>query len=210
MAVSSPVTGTSPGAGRPPTARRALQLQPGRTAYLAPTALRQDAVDVLMHQQLGVRELLARYDELSGSAGFRGHGKRALADQLCAELAVHLHVVNEVLLPWLLAEAERQAVVLRAAAETEVLRYLVHQTMDTDVDDPLMDARIQVLSEVFDIYIHGCLCELMPLTRRSGADMLVLGQALQKRAAQLMDEVGERGGVNFEDESADPVGLPPR
>lgn len=190
--------------------QRLLQLQPGRAAHWAPTQLRQDAVDVLMHQQLGVRELLARYQDLSGSPGFGGPAKRALADQLCAELAVHLQVVSEVLVPLLLAQADRPAPVLRAAAEAEVLRHLVLQLVATRVEDPLLDARVQVLSEVFDIYIHGCLCELMPITRRSGTDMLLLGLAFSQRTAQLMAQVAEDGDLRFENEADDPVGLPPR
>lgn len=194
----------------PSHSQRMLQLQPGRASYWSPTQLRQDAVDVLMHQQLGVRDLLARYDELGGSPGFRGPAKRALADQLCAELTVHLQVVSEVLVPLLLAEGSRPGPVLRAAAEADVLRHLALQLVATRVDDPLLDARVQVLSEVFDIYIHGCLCDLMPITRRSGTDMLLLGQALQARAAQLMAQVAQDGDLRFENEADDPVGLPPR
>jgi hypothetical protein len=170
-----------------------------------------DAIDVLMRGHMNARELISRYQMLQRSPGFGPRARRALADELCAELAVHLHIEEELFYPALRdAGAAGDTELALAEVEHECLRSMLSRVQSMSPDEPLFDARIGVISEMFDLHLHREVAEMYPLARRSDIDLALLGEALQLRRDELLEQVENGMGIHFENEGNDPVGLPPR
>lgn len=171
-----------------------------------------EVLDLLVAGQAGVRNLLARYRTLCESDDGRRHDARrgGLARRLCAELAVQLQIEDEVFYPALRAALADSALVDVAEVEHECLRELVSRVVDMVPSDPLFDARVLVIAELFDLHLAREAQELHPAAMRSALDFHAIALALMQRRDDLLAELADGQGPRFENEEADPVGAPPR
>jgi hypothetical protein len=144
------------------------------------------------------------------SPQFGPTARRSLGDQLCIELAIHLHLEEEMFYPSVREEVGDHPDLALAEVEHECLRGQVQRLLMTPPEDRSFDARVGLIATLFDMHLHRELADLYPLARQSGLDLQLLGQALAERRDQLLGMVDETGSLNFENEADDPVGQPPR
>ena len=57
-------------------------------------------------------------------------------------------------------------------------------------DDALYDAKVIVLGEYIDHHVKEEEGEMFPKCRKSDMDLVALGEAIDARKAELMDEMG--------------------
>lgn len=197
-------TALSPGLSRPADARRASIGSAGTGVGDGPVHT------VLLDGFYVVRWLLARHGVLARAANDRGSAlfRGAVARRLCAELAVHLQVTQELLHPRLRETAPDANVIEQAEVEQECLRGLLARLYRMAPDDPLFDARVTVLGEIFELHARHAVQQVFPLLQ--GPGMGPLAAAMRQRRDELLAQLDTTGGLSLENEEADPVGEPPR
>lgn len=168
-------------------------------------------LELLVSGQSTVRCLLARYRalcerRLPGTENQRG----GLARRLCAELAVQLAVEDQVFYPALRAAMHDGSLIDVAEVEHECLRELTSRVVEMAPDDPLFDARVLVIGELFELHLAREAHELHPAAMRSPLDFHDIAMQLMQRRDDLLAELADGHGPHFENEEADPVGEPPR
>ena len=171
----------------------------------------EEVLDLLITGQSTARCLLARYRSLCerrhpGTEAQRG----GLARRLCAELAVQLQVEDEVFYPALRAAMHDGSLIDVAEVEHECLRELTSRVVEMAPDDPLFDARVLVIGELFELHLAREAHELHPAAMRSPLDFHAISMHLMQRRDDLLAELADGHGPRFENEEADPVGEPPR
>jgi hypothetical protein len=171
----------------------------------------EEVLDLLITGQSTVRCLLARYRalcerRLPGTDAQRG----GLARRLCAELAVQLAVEDEVFYPALRAAMHDARLIDVAEVEHECLRELTGRVVEMAPDDPMFDARVLVIGELFELHLAREAHELHPAAMRSPLDFHDIAMQLMQRRDDLLAELADGHGPRFENEEADPVGEPPR
>ncbi len=170
-----------------------------------------DAVRRLMYDsQATVRRLLARFALMrTEPAALRANVVRLL----CAELAVHLQVQEELLYPELRDQLRDSRPIDEAEVEHECLREQMEALIDLAPNDPQYDARVMVVAELFELSLQREQAQLHPLLRRCGLDSRDLGASMARRRDELLADLAARPGdllLRPENEDADPVGAPPR
>lgn len=176
---------------------------------LPPQLARHPAMQALLQGQHAVRRLLRRQADLrNGDAAGADDTRRHLVRRLCTELVVHMHVQEELLYPRLRRLVDDTLPIDQSEAEHQCLRDLAERLVAMAPSDPLFEARLQVLAEIFDLHVRREVREVYPLMQ--GRALRNLGQALQCRRDELLMAVDLRDGTPPENEEADPVGEPPR
>ena len=140
-----------------------------------PSPQHNPAQRVLEDGQAMVRYLLARYALLDPLHGAGPVLRAGVARRLCAELAAHMHVEEELLYPKLRAVLEDCSPLDQAEVEHECLRELMDRLMEMDGQDPMFDASVIVLGEIFDMHLQRESQQVFPLLQRSGLDLRTLG-----------------------------------
>lgn len=195
---------TRPVAGLPDRPRLATRRTPQHD-----TATDDTALHVLEHGRAVINGLLARYAQLQRSDATAPAACRDLVQQLCRELAVYMHVQEELLYPKLREQVSDSSPIDRSEIENECLRDLMQRLMGVAADEPLFDARITVLAEIFSAHAGRERVQLQPLLQ--ALDGRHLGRQVADRRNALLAELAERPHtLRIENEEADPVGEPPR
>lgn len=141
----------------------------------------------------------------------RGCELRAAAvRRLSAELSAHLHVEEELLHPRLRDVIQDPAPLERAEVVRDLLRDQLQRLSKAGPDEPLFGARVQVLGDWLDcelgrerVQLHALL-PVLPIDRRA------LANDMRRRLDALLAQAAQGHGPRFENEDADPVGLPPQ
>lgn len=194
-------TTTTIAADRP---RLAARRTPQHTAGVDDSALH-----VLEEGRAVMHGLLSRYAQSRRSDAAPPEDRRALVQRLCTELAAYMHVQEELIYPRLREQALDGAPIDRSEIEHECLRDLMERLMDSPADEPLFDARVTVLAEIFSAHAGRERVQLLPLLQ--AVDGQALGRQVADRRAALLAEMADRPhALRIENEEADPVGEPPR
>ncbi|NRF68130.1 hemerythrin domain-containing protein [Aquincola sp. S2] len=168
-------------------------------------------LDVLLAGQAMTRCLMARYTRLRAQGPSADPLRAGLARRLCAELAVQLQIEEELFYPELRQVLIDSAPVDQAEVEHECMRELSTRLMDMAPDDPMFDARVMVLGELLELHLAREAQQIYPMALRAPLDFSALGLALVQRRDELLADIADSaGGERLENESADPVGEPPR
>lgn len=178
------------------------------TAWLQPQKPGNPTLRMLEDGQATVRGLLNRHALMAPQ---RGTALRAgVARRLCAEMAVHLQVEAALLYPRLRDVLDNSAALDQAEVEHECMRALMERLMVMDANEPLFDASVTVLGELFDLHLQRQALQVLPLLYSSGLDLHQLGTRMMRCRDDLLAEMADGHGPRFENEEADPVGQPPR
>lgn len=139
--------------------------------------------------------------------------QHAPADGLCAGVGAHLRATEALLHPVLRDLGADAGVIEHAEALHEVLQGQVERLATMAADDPMFDARIAALGDVFGLLARFETGQLAPLA----ADPRIEGGALARAIRRHRDEALACDGASAdvtpwraENEDADPVGDPPR
>jgi len=115
--------------------------------------------------------------------------KKALAIRVCKALTVHTTIEEEIFYPAFLEATKDKAMHHEAEVEHDGARKLIAEIQASGPDDDYYDAKVHVLSEMIKHHVKeeeqrdGLFAE----ARQADMDLVVLGQQLAERKAQLMD-----------------------
>lgn len=149
----------------------------------------RDAVAVLKADHKEVKALFEQYKKLVESEEV-GEERQAVAQQICLLLTVHATAEEEIFYPAARAAIDESDLLDEAEVEHASAKDLIAQIEAMNPDDALYDAKVIVLGEYIDHHVKEEEDEMFPKCKKSDMDLVALGEAIDARKAELMDEMG--------------------
>ncbi len=172
------------------TRASAKKAGPARKAAAKSPARPKDACDLLEADHKAVRKMFDEYGTLCESRARSAQAKkRELAQQICLALTVHALIEEEIFYPAARGVLKDKALLNEATVEHATVKELIEQIQGMEEDDPLFDARVQVLGEYVDHHVKEERSELFPKVRESRLNLLALREELAQRKEQLMAQM---------------------
>jgi hemerythrin-like domain-containing protein len=144
----------------------------------------QDAISMLVEDHREVADMFEQFDQLGDRAKA---GKEKLKDKICIALIAHTTIEEEIFYP-----AARKAIedgedmVDEAVVEHASAKDLIRQLQEMQPDDELYDAKVKVLGEQIEHHVEEEEKEMFPKARKSGLDLVALGQEMAMRKQELL------------------------
>ena len=148
-------------------------------------AARQDAIALLTADHREVHEMFEQFEQLGDRARAT---KEKLKEKICKALIAHTTIEEEIFYPAVREQIEDgEDMVDEAVVEHAAAKDLIQQLQEMDPDDELFDAKVKVLGEQIDHHVEEEEKEMFPKVKKSGLDLLALGQEMAMRKQELMD-----------------------
>jgi hypothetical protein len=144
----------------------------------------QDAIDLLEADHRAVTKLFSAYKDLAGNDA-AGARRRALAEQICMELAIHTRLEEEIFYPPVREAIRDDDLLDEAEVEHATAKELIAQILSMRPGDELYDAKVTVLGEYIDHHIKEEREAMFPKVRKSGLDLAELAARLLVRKREL-------------------------
>ena len=148
-----------------------------KKAHKATTLLRAD------HKL--VEELFEQYENARSTSK-----KKTLVAQICKELTVHAQIEEEIFYPKVKSVLKDSELLPEAYVEHETLKNLIAQIQDVEPSGEMYDAKVKVLCEYVKHHVKEEHTEMFPQVNASSLDLYALGEELQIRKVQLMNDFG--------------------
>jgi len=142
----------------------------------------KDAIALLKADHKEVKALFAKFDGLSDRSKV---SKKAVADRICEALTVHTRIEEEIFYPAVRKAIKDDDIMDEAVVEHAGAKDLIAQIEAIDPGEELYDAKVKVLSEQIDHHVEEEEGEMFPKVRKSGLDLVALGQQMAARKAEL-------------------------
>ena len=148
-----------------------------------------DAVELLKSDHKEVKTLFEQFKQLVESEEV-AEERQAVAQQICLLLTVHATAEEEIFYPAARDAIEDSDLLDEAEVEHASAKELIAQIEAMNPDDALYDAKVIVLGEYIDHHVKEEEGELFPKCKKSDMDLRALGEAIESRKAELMEELG--------------------
>ena len=148
-----------------------------------------DAIKLLTADHREVKALFQEYQKLVDHDA-EDEEKQPIAEQICAMLTVHAQIEEELFYPAAKEAIKEPDLVDEATVEHASAKDLIAQLRESDPTDELYDAKVKVLGEYIDHHVKEEEGELFPQARRAKVDLAALGEQLEQRKTELMQEMG--------------------
>jgi hemerythrin superfamily protein len=144
----------------------------------------QDAIALLTADHREVSDMFEQFDQLGDRATT---SKEKLKDKICKALIAHTTIEEEIFYPAVRAKIEEgEDMVDEAVVEHAAAKDLIKQLQEMQPDDELYDAKVKVLGEQIEHHVKEEEKEMFPKVKKSGLDLLALGQEMAMRKQELM------------------------
>jgi hemerythrin superfamily protein len=144
----------------------------------------QDAIALLTADHREVSDMFDQFEQLGDRAMT---SKEKLKDKICKALIAHTTIEEEIFYPAVRGQIEEgEDMVDEAVVEHAAAKDLIKQLQEMQPDDELYDAKVKVLSEQIEHHVKEEEKEMFPKVRKSGLDLLALGQEMAMRKQELM------------------------
>lgn len=166
------------------------------TAGSSRTTEAGDAISLLKDDHRAVVKLFDAFEKVKQTQDL--DAKTTLVRRACEELTVHAMIEEELLYPAAteaLDEDDRPDVE-EAYVEHFLVKMLIEKFATLSASDAGFDATFKVMSEMVRHHIEEEESELFPKLRKSGADLVDLGDKLARRKAQLDARIPKDAGDN--------------
>jgi hemerythrin superfamily protein len=128
--------------------------------------------------------MFEQFDQLGDRATT---SKEKLKDKICKALIAHTTIEEEIFYPAVRAKIEEgEDMVDEAVVEHAAAKDLIKQLQEMQPDDELYDAKVKVLGEQIEHHVKEEEKEMFPKVKKSGLDLLALGQEMAMRKQELM------------------------
>lgn len=151
---------------------------------------RNDAIQLLTADHREVEKLFDQYQKLAEKDEAGNAEKSSLAQRICSMLQAHTTVEEELFYPAARSAIEEQDLLDEAAVEHASAKDLIALIMGSGAEEQLYDARVQVLGEYVKHHVKEEEKELFPKVKKSGIDLVALGEEMGQRKQALMVELG--------------------
>jgi hypothetical protein len=176
----------------------ATKQRSGSRSGAAPGAL--DAIKLLTADHRDVKGLFQEYQRLVDHDA-EDDEKQPIAEQICAMLSVHAQLEEEIFYPAAKEAIKDPDLVDEATVEHASAKDLIAQLRESNPIDELYDAKVKVLGEYIDHHVKEEEGELFPQARRAGMDLAAIGERLDQRRMELLQELGIIDEVSEEEEA---------
>lgn len=145
----------------------------------------QDAIALLKSDHREVTTMFEQYEktEVDGE-------KATLAQKICAALAVHTQIEEEIFYPAAYEAIEDDDLLDEAEVEHASAKDLIAQIEAGTPGEPLFDAKVKVSGEYINHHVEEEESELFPECRSSKMDLKALGEQMATRKQELMAAQG--------------------
>lgn len=147
-----------------------------------------DAIGLLTDDHKKVQKMFKEYEKLSKQEDEQG--KDELARQICAELAIHAQIEEEIFYPAAREVLDEQDILDEAEVEHATAKDLVDQIESMQANEDMFDAKVTVLGEYINHHIKEEQEQMFPKIKKSSLDLEALGEELVQRKQELMAEMG--------------------
>jgi len=144
-----------------------------------------DALSLLKDDHQRVKKLFKQFEKLDDD-----QEKLQLIEQVCTELKVHTQVEEELFYPSVRGLIEEEGLLNEAAVEHESAKQLIEKLDTGDLDEDERDATFKVLGEYVNHHIEEEETELFKQVRKADIDLQALGEEMQARKEQLLEDLG--------------------
>jgi len=159
------------------------QTASGKTAAKAIPGT-QDAIAMLTEDHREVSDMFEQFDQLGDRAKA---GKEKLKEKICIALIAHTAIEEEIFYPAVRKAIEDgEDMVDEAVVEHASAKDLIRQLQEMQPDDELYDAKVKVLGEQIEHHVEEEEKEMFPKARKSGLDLVALGQEMAMRKQELL------------------------
>lgn len=141
----------------------------------------KDAIALLKADHEAVSQLFAEYGKTRSMPN-----KKALVAEICAALAVHARIEEEIFYPAVKAALKDKLLVPEATVEHAGVKDLLAQLEGVEPDGETYDAKVKVLSEYVKHHVREEQNEMFPKAKASSLDMVELGARMAARKDELM------------------------
>ena len=148
-------------------------------------AQNKDAIALLKEDHRKVEELFEQFEKAGGDGR-----KEKLARQICLELTVHAMIEEEIFYPACDGKVEED-LLKEAYVEHDAAKLLIQQIQSGEPSDEFYDSKVKVLKEEIEHHIEEeekRMEGVFSQARKAGIDMDSLGEQLEARKAELMQQ----------------------
>ena len=115
--------------------------------------------------------------------------KQKIAQKICMALRINIQIEEEIFHPLLQINLQQKSVISAAAMNHNVLRYLVAELEEMDVDSDIYDIKIRVLAENVKEHIKEKQSKMfMRANTSANIDLWQLGEQLLQRKRELSNK----------------------
>jgi Hemerythrin HHE cation binding domain len=143
-----------------------------------------DAIELLDADHRAVKSLFDDFAQLSRNK-VGGSKRRALAEQICMELTIHMRLEEEIFYPPVREAIRDDDLLDEAEVEHAGAKELIAQILSMKAQDELYDAKVTVLGEYIAHHVQEEREEMFPKARKCGLDLALLGEKLRERKQEL-------------------------
>jgi hemerythrin superfamily protein len=157
----------------------------------AEAGTKQDAEQLLRADHRKVEELFRKF-EGSGDESSAREEKKQLTAEICKELVIHSRLEEEIFYPACRQKGVEDDLLDEAQVEHDSLKLLIGDLLDREPGSSYYDAKVKVLSEYVKHHVteeEKAASGIFAKARAGGVDMDALGERLQQRKEQLMQEM---------------------
>ena len=150
----------------------------------------QDAIALLKNDHREVEELFEQFEKAKGDGR-----KEKLALQICKELTIHTMLEEEIFYPACEGKVEED-LLKESFVEHDAAKVLIAEIEAGEPSDEFFDSKVKVLKEEIEHHVEE---EERPKTglfaqaREADLDMKAFGDQLERRKAQLQEEIKSTG-----------------
>ena len=146
----------------------------------------QDAIALLTADHKAVKALFKQFEALTKQDD-ADEEKAALVAKICDEITIHAQVEEEIFYPAVREAIEDDDLMDEADVEHASAKDLIAQLEGMSPGDDHYDAKVTVLGEQIDHHVEEEEKEMFAKVKKSGLDLLALGQEMAMRKQELMD-----------------------
>jgi hemerythrin-like domain-containing protein len=136
------------------------------------------------------RKVQKMFDEFNKLENGDMEEKEDLVRMACTELRIHAMLEEEIFYPAVREELDEKSLIDEAEVEHTVAKQLIGELEEMSPDEDLYDAKFTVLGEYVKHHIAEEEKEIFPKAKRAKVDMQALGEQLEKRKQELLQEMG--------------------
>lgn len=138
------------------------------------------------------RKVEALFEQYEAQKDGDEDAKRGIAGRICGELTVHAQVEEEIFYPWLRENLDEDDMEMleEAYVEHAGAKDLIAQIESADEVDEAYDAKVKVLAEYIKHHVKEEENEIFAEVREMSEELDELGQQMQARKTELMEELG--------------------
>jgi hemerythrin superfamily protein len=151
---------------------------------------RADALTKLKTDHDAVKKMFNTYERKKDDMS--NDEKAQMVQMICGELTVHTQIEEEMFYPALrqVSDDDLEEMLDEAQVEHQGAKDLIAQLQGGQPTDPLYDAKVTVLGEQVKHHANEEETNIFRKAKRSGVDLVVLGEQLEARSQELKGEMG--------------------